>query len=82
MCNQTVCLIAAELERNGISTVSIILLRSIAEKVGVPRGLAVPYPLGSPLGAANDPDLQRDVMLAAFALLDRGEPTIVDYHPR
>ncbi len=33
MCNQTVCLVAAEMERQGISTVMIQLLRNVAEKV-------------------------------------------------
>ena len=31
MCNQAVCLIAAELERRGISTVALVLLRLVAE---------------------------------------------------
>jgi hypothetical protein len=81
MCNQTVGLIAAEIERRGIPTVSVALLRSIAEKVRPPRTLAVPFPHGFPLGAPNDAALQRKVLRAALALLETAtEPgTIVDF---
>ena len=42
MCNQAVSLVAAELERQGIASVAIQLLRVVAEKVRPPRaGLAV-----------------------------------------
>ena len=30
--------------------------------MGVPRALAVPYPLGYPLGAPNQPALQRHIL--------------------
>ncbi len=80
MCNQTVGLIAAELERRGIPTVCIELLREVAERVRPPRSLVVPYPHGYPLGKPNDPDLQRQVVIAALALLAREAqpPLIVD----
>jgi len=71
MCNQTVCLIAAEIERRGIATVCVVLLREIAEKVRPPRALAVPFPHGYPLGAPNDAAKQREVMVAAMELLER-----------
>ncbi len=74
MCNQAVSLIAAELERNGISTVCIALLREVAEKVRPPRALAVPFPHGYPLGRPNDPALQKRVMTQALALLGREGP--------
>ena len=74
MCNQTVCLIAAELERHGIATVCIILLREVAEKVRPPRALSVPFRHGYPLEAPHDPAKQRRVMEAAFALLEREGP--------
>ena len=59
MCNQTVCLIAAELERAGIPTVVIQLLRMVTEKVGPPRALWVPFRHGYPLDTPNDPVSQR-----------------------
>ena len=82
MCNQAVCLIAAELERRGIATVAIILLREIAERVRPPRALSVPFPHGYPLGAPNDPEKQRAVMRAALELIERRDiapPVLVDY---
>ena len=43
MCNQTVSLVAAALEDQGISTVAVQLLRLITEKVRPPRALLVPF---------------------------------------
>ena len=78
MCNQTVCLIAAEIERRGIATACIVLLREVAEKVRPPRALAVPYPHGYPLGAPHDPQQQREIMLAALRLLEHeGPPPVI-----
>lgn len=81
MCNQTVGLIAAEIERQGIPTVCIALLRSIAEKVRPPRTLVVPFPHGFAFGAPHDAEAQRKVLRAALALLDTATApgTIVDY---
>jgi hypothetical protein len=79
MCNQAVCLLAAEIERRGIATVCLILLREIAEKVRPPRALALPFPHGYPLGAPNDPQMQREVMLRALTLLEReGPPPVIE----
>ena len=74
MCNQTVCLIAAELERRGITTVCIVLLRHIAEAVRPPRAMAVPFRHGFPLGAPHDPALQRRVIGSALRLLTAPGP--------
>ena len=74
MCNQTVCLIAAELERQGITTVCLMLLEEIAKKVKPPRVLVVPFAHGFPLGKPNDVPLQRRVMDAALAMLEEGGP--------
>ncbi|HYC62960.1 MAG TPA: hypothetical protein VEK79_25700 [Thermoanaerobaculia bacterium] len=81
MCNQAVCLLAAEIERRGIATVCVILLREVAEKVRPPRALAVPFPHGYPLGAPHDAVMQRAVMLAALRLLERSTapPVLADY---
>ncbi len=70
MCNQTVSLVAAELERNGISTVAVQLLRSIAEKVRPPRALSVPFKHGLPLGQPHNREIQRSVIEAALSLLE------------
>ena len=79
MCNQTVSLVAAEMERRGIATVVIQLLREIAEAVRPPRALFVPFPFGYPFGAPDHPALQRRVVEAALALVeaDGAEPPVL-----
>lgn len=68
MCNQTVGLIAAEMERRGIVTVCIQFLRDVAEKVRPPRSLVVPFKHGYPLGRPSDPELQRGILEKALAM--------------
>ena len=70
MCNQAVGLVAAELERRGISTVVIQLLREVAERVRPPRALWVPFPHGYPLDAPSQPQRQHAVIEAALKLLE------------
>jgi hypothetical protein len=70
MCNQTVGLVAAELERQGIATVALQLLREVAVRVRPPRALVVPYPHGYPLAAPGDAPRQRRVLEAALAMLE------------
>jgi hypothetical protein len=78
MCNQAVSLIAAELERRGITTVCIILLRQIAEKVRPPRALHVPFAHGYPLGAPHDARVQRSVIEQALGLLAREDVPVLE----
>jgi D-proline reductase (dithiol) PrdB len=79
MCNQAVGLIAAELERRGITTVCIVLLREVAENVRPPRALYVPFRHGYPLGVPNDATIQRAVIEAALRIAERdGEPPILE----
>ncbi len=82
MCNQTVCLVAAELERQGICTVAIVLLREIAERVRPPRALAVPFRHGYPLDMPGDPQRQLaviEVALRLFADPSLTPPALVDF---
>jgi hypothetical protein len=77
-----VCLVAAELERQGISTVVIQLLRQVTEKVRPPRALVVPFRHGYPLDSPNNPQKQRAVLSAALNLFEDQEltpPAIVDF---
>ena len=74
MCNQTVGLVAAELERQGVVTVALQLLRSVAERVRPPRALCVPFPHGFPLDAPGQPDRQRAVLRAALELAGHPGP--------
>lgn len=84
MCNQTVCLVAAELERRGITTGVLQLLRMVAERVRPPRALFVPFRHGYPLDTPNDPPRQHAVLEALMKLLEAPElapPVLVDYQP-
>lgn len=84
MCTQTVGLIAAELERQGIATVAIQLLRDVAQKVRPPRGLWVPFAHGYPLGEPDNPALQHAVIAQALAMLEDEalqSPALVDFQP-
>jgi hypothetical protein len=80
-----VSLVAAELERNGIATVAIQLLREAAEKVRPPRALLVPFRHGHPLDLPDDPRRQHAVIEAALRLLeDPGlePPVLAELPPR
>jgi len=82
MCNQAVGLVAAEMERQGIATVAIQLLRHVAERVRPPRALCVPFRHGYPLDAPGDPPRQIAVIEAALRLLedpDARPPVLADY---
>lgn len=81
MCNQTAGLVAAEIERAGIPTVTQVFLRDVAEKVRPPRALWVPFEHGYPLGEPNNEPLQHHVLKQTFALLERPGPgpVLVDY---
>ena len=77
MCNQTVGLVQAALERAGITTVSISLLREVTSVNKPPRALLVPFPMGFPLGLPNDAALQHRVIAAALDLLKRADVPIL-----
>lgn len=74
MCNQTVSLVAAEIERAGIPTVAQVFLKEVAERIQPPRALWVPFDHGYPLGEPNDISLQMHVLRQTFALLDEAGP--------
>jgi hypothetical protein len=78
MCVQAVGLIRASIEREGISTVSISLLREVTEVIRPPRALFVPYQLGYPLGAPNDPSLQHRIISRALSLLERTDVPVIE----
>jgi len=84
MCNQAVSLVAAELERQGISTVVIQLLREVAERVRAPRALLVPFKHGFPLHKPSDPPRQLAVLEAMLRLLEEpasGPPLLREFQP-
>jgi D-proline reductase (dithiol) PrdB len=69
MCHQSVGLIQSLLEKEGIPTVSITLLPEVTRKVDPPRALFVDRPLGYPLGAPDNPELQLRIIVAALSLV-------------
>ena len=73
--------IAHFLEDEGIATTLVALIRSHAEKARPPRALWVPFQLGRPLGAPDNPQFQRSVLRAALALLasKRGSAVLEDF---
>jgi len=75
MCHQSVGLIQSIIEKIGIPTVSVSVLREVTERVAPPRVLFADFPLGYPLGAANDAELQTRVILAMLTLLKEQVPT-------
>jgi len=84
MCNQAVGLVAAELERQGVSTVTIQLLREVAKRVRPPRALFVPFRHGYPLDAPAEGARQHAVLEAALRLLEQADaapPMLVDFEP-
>lgn len=79
MCSQAVSLAAAEMERRGIATAALQLLRESAERVRPPRALLVPFPFGYPLEAPADPERQRAVLEALLDVLERpGPPPVLE----
>ena len=57
-------------------------MRENTERMQLPRFLWVPFELGRPFGAPNEPDFQRRVLRAALALLERDDgPVILEDFP-
>ncbi|NQU32602.1 MAG: hypothetical protein HQ521_05145 [Bacteroidetes bacterium] len=77
-------LVAAECERQGIATVTIQLLREVAEKVRPPRALFVPFKHGYPLDKPGQPEKQIAVLESALKLFEDKsleKPALVDFKP-
>lgn len=68
------------LERQGIPTAGISLVREHTETIRPPRTLWVTFELGRPLGIPDNADFQRRVLRATAELLARTDgPLIQDY---
>jgi hypothetical protein len=74
MCHQSVGLIAGAVEKMGIPTVSLSVVRKVTERVRPPRSLIVPFAFGYPLGKPHDAALQHQVIRTALRLLESAEP--------
>lgn len=74
------CALAHFLESLGIRTAVIGLIRKHVERMRPPRALAVPFELGRPMGAPNEPAFQRRVLEALFDLFKAPKgPVLVDF---
>lgn len=74
--------LARTLEAAGLSTVLVTPMPFWAEKIGVPRTLAVEFPFGSTLGRAHDADQQRRVIRQALEVLEKaGQPGTIVHSP-
>ncbi len=62
-------LIQREIERAGISTISISIVRSFSEKIRPPRTVFLDWPFGHPLGKPFNVAQQRSVLMASFRAL-------------
>lgn len=74
--------VAYYLESEGIATAGISLVRDNTERMRPPRFLWVPFELGRPFGAPNDPAFQTKVLRSVLALLARADgPVILEDFP-
>jgi hypothetical protein len=67
------------LEREGVPTAQISLIREQTAAIKPPRALWVPFMLGRPLGAPNEPAFQRRVLSRLLALFERQGPVLEDF---
>jgi uncharacterized protein with gpF-like domain len=67
-------LIAREIEKAGIPTVTLSSALDITQRVRPPRTVFVNYPIGHTAGKPNDVDDQKTILLQALSLLEKGEP--------
>lgn len=73
-------LIQRAIEKEGVPTIGISIVRKFTEEVRAPRAVFVKWPMGHPLGEPGRTDQQRIVLNSAFkALKTIREPgTIID----
>lgn len=62
-------LIQREIERTGIPTIGISIVRDYTAKVCPPRSVFLKWPFGHPLGEPNNIPQQRAVLFEAFRAL-------------
>jgi len=73
--------LAHYLERAGIVTTQVSLVREHSEKIRPPRALWCSFELGRPFGAPNEPDFQRRVLSDVLKLLERTDGPILEDFP-
>jgi hypothetical protein len=69
------------IEREGVPTAQISLIREQTAAIRPPRALWVPFMLGRPFGAPNAPDFQRKVVRALLGLFERSAGPVLEDFP-
>jgi len=69
------------IEREGVPTAQISLIREQTVAIRPPRALWVPFMLGRPFGAPNDPEFQRRVLRALVYLFERSAGPVLEDFP-
>ena len=69
------------LEKEGLATTLISLVREHTEAMKPPRALWVPFEFGRPIGAPNDPEFQSRVIMAALTLFEAESGPILEDFP-
>ena len=75
------CALSYFLEREGLLTTGISLVRENTASMEPPRALWVSFPLGRPLGVPGDAAFQHRVIDAALALFDREAGPVLEDFP-
>jgi hypothetical protein len=78
VCTRAVGALCRRLEEAGIATAHISLVREHTARMRPPRALFVPYRFGRPFGRPNDSALQKRILRALLALLQRGAGPILE----
>lgn len=69
------------IEREGIATAQISLIREQTAAIKPSRALWVPFMLGRPFGAPNEPDFQRRVLRTLLSLFERTAGPVMEDFP-
>ncbi|MPZ42203.1 MAG: hypothetical protein GEV05_02135 [Betaproteobacteria bacterium] len=69
------------LERKGVPTAQVSLIREQTAAIGPPRALWVPFMLGRPFGVPNDPAFQRRVLLRLLSLFEAASGPVLEDFP-
>jgi hypothetical protein len=69
------------IEREGVPTAQVSLIREQTAAIKPPRALWVPFMLGRPFGAPNEPVFQGRVLLALLRLFERPAGPVLEDFP-
>ena len=69
------------IEREGVPTAQVSLIREQTAAIKPPRALWVPFMLGRPFGAPNDAAFQRRVLAALLGLFERADGPVLEDYP-